>query len=185
MLSDDALVAGMAVADERAAVSFVRRYQAKIYGLALSMVGDPALAEDIAQEAFFRVWKHAPVFDRRRGSVATWALTITRNLAVDFLRLRRAVCVDPADELWAGFAAPPGQAPDELAELSEARSRIGEALAALPPEQSRALVLSAVFGYSASEISKAEGIPLGTAKTRIRRGLMKLRENLDERTTAS
>jgi RNA polymerase sigma factor (sigma-70 family) len=174
----------MAVGDEQAAVSFVRRYQRKIFGLALSMVGDPTLAEDIAQEAFLRVWKHAPVFDRRRGSVATWALTITRNLAVDFLRLRRAVCTDPSDELWAGLAST-GEAPEELAELAEARSRISEALAAIPAEQSRALVLSAVLGYSASEISRLEGIPLGTAKTRVRRGLMKLREALDERTTAS
>jgi len=173
----------MAVGDEQAAVSFVRRYQRKVFGLALSMVGDPALAEDIAQEAFLRVWKHAPVFDRRRGSVATWALAITRNLAVDFLRLRRAVVTDPTDEIWAGLTSP--QAPDELAELAEAKARVAEALAAIPPEQSRALVLSAVLGYSATEISKLEGIPLGTAKTRVRRGLMKLREMLDERTTTS
>jgi len=184
VLSDEALVAGMAVGDEQAAVSFVRRYQRKVFGLALSMVGDPALAEDIAQEAFLRVWKHASVFDRRRGSVATWVLTITRNLAVDFLRLRRAVSTDPADDLWAGLVAPV-HAPDELAELAEARSRVSTALAAIPPEQSRALVLSAVLGYSASEISRLEGIPLGTAKTRVRRGLMKLREILNERATAS
>jgi RNA polymerase sigma factor (sigma-70 family) len=116
--------------------------------------------------------------------VATWVLTITRNLAVDFLRLRRAVSTDPADDLWAGLVAP-AHAPDELAELAEARSRVSTALAAIPPEQSRALVLSAVLGYSASEISRLEGIPLGTAKTRVRRGLMKLREILNERATAS
>src|ERR1700684_2849645 len=103
-VSDDALLAGMAVGDERAGVAFVRRYQRRVYGLALSMVGDRAQAEDIAQEAFLRAWRHALVFDRRRGSVGTWVLTITRHLAVDALRLRRAVVTDPGDLLWLNLA---------------------------------------------------------------------------------
>src|SRR5215472_6142040 len=95
--SDETLLAGMAVGDERAGVAFVRRYQRRVFGLALGIVGDPTLAEDVAQEALIRVWKHAPVFDARRGGVATWVLTITRNLAIDALRLRRAVPTDPDD----------------------------------------------------------------------------------------
>ena len=173
--SDEALLAGMAVGDEDAAVSFVRRYQRKVYGLALSMVGDPVLAEDIAQEAFLRAWRHAALFDRRLGSVSTWLLAITRNLAIDFLRLRRATCRAPGDEIWFDLTSA-GRAPDELAELADARDRVAKALSALPPDQGRALVLAAVYGYSASEVSRAEGVPLGTAKTRIRRGLLKLRE---------
>jgi RNA polymerase sigma-70 factor (ECF subfamily) len=66
-VSDDTLLAGMGVGDERAGVAFVRRYQRRVYGLALSMVGDPVLAQDIAQEAFLRAWRHALVFDRRSG----------------------------------------------------------------------------------------------------------------------
>src|ERR1700693_2225741 len=97
-VSDEALLAGMAVGDESAGVTFVRRYQRRVFGLALAMVGDHGQAEDIAQEALLRVWRHATVFDRRRASVATWVLTITRNLALDFLRLRRALPVSP-DEL--------------------------------------------------------------------------------------
>lgn len=159
----------MAVGDEAAALAFVRRFQRRVYGLALSMVGDPALAEDIAQEAFLRAWRHAAVFDRRRASVATWLLAITRNLAIDSLRLRRPV---PA-ELWPSMCSP---AAGELADLSEDRARVKKALASLPAEQRRALVLAAVYGYSASEVSKAESIPLGTAKTRIRRGLIKMRD---------
>ena len=93
--SDEALLAGMAIGDEGAGVAFVRRYQRRVYGLAVGLVGDHALAEDIAQEALLRAWRHAPVFDPRRASVATWVLTITRNLAVDALRLRRAVPTDP------------------------------------------------------------------------------------------
>jgi RNA polymerase sigma factor (sigma-70 family) len=174
--SDEALLAGMAVGDDAAAVAFVRRFQRRVYGLALSMVGDPALAEDIAQEAFFRAWRHAAVFDRRRASVATWLLTITRNLAIDSLRMRRAVPADasgPGADLWLGLAP---AVPEEQAELADDRARIAKALATLPPEQQRALVLAAVYGYSAAEVSRAESVPLGTAKTRIRRGLMKMRD---------
>jgi len=171
--SDDALLAGMAVGDERAGVAFVRRYQRRVYGLALSMVGDQALAQDIAQEAFLRVWRHALVFDGRRASVGTWILTITRNLAIDSLRLRRPVVTDPADLMWVNLASR-GPLPDEHAESSDTQDRLVAALASLPPEQSRALVL-AVYGYTAAEVSEVESVPLGTAKTRIRRGLMKLR----------
>ena len=89
-VSDEALLAGMAVGDQSAAVAFVRRYQRRVFGLAHSMTGDVGVAEDVAQEALIRVWRHAPVFDPRRGSVTSWVLTITRNLTIDALRLRRA-----------------------------------------------------------------------------------------------
>jgi len=173
-VSDDALLAAMAVGDEQAGVAFVRRYQKRVFGLALSMVGDATLAQDIAQEAFLRAWRHALVFDRRRGSVGTWVLTITRNLAVDALRLRRAVVTDPADLLWVNLADK-SRPPDEQAGAADIRTRMAAALATLPPEQSRALVLAAVYGYTAEEVSKAEAVPLGTAKSRIRRGLQRLR----------
>jgi RNA polymerase sigma factor (sigma-70 family) len=173
-VSDDALLAGMALGDERAGVAFVRRYQRRVYGLAVSMVGDSVLAQDIAQEAFLRAWRHAQVFDRRRASVGTWMLTITRNLAVDALRLRRPVVTDPTDVMWANLVSK-AVTPDESAESKDTRARMSDALASLPPEQSRALVLAAVYGYTAAEVSEAESIPLGTAKTRIRRGLLKLR----------
>jgi len=173
-VSDDALLAAMAVGDERAGVAFVRRYQRRVFGLALSMVGDPSLAQDIAQEAFLRAWLHAAVFDRRRGSVGTWVLTITRNLAVDSLRVRRAVATSPSDLVWLNLTDQ-SRLPDEQAASSDIRSRMATALASLPAEQGRALVLSAVYGYTAEEVSKAEGVPLGTAKSRIRRGLQRLR----------
>ena len=68
--SDEALLAGMAVGEQAAAVGFVRRYQRRVFGLAYSMTSDAGVSEDVAQEAMVRVWKHAPVFDPRRGSVA-------------------------------------------------------------------------------------------------------------------
>jgi RNA polymerase sigma-70 factor (ECF subfamily) len=172
--SDEALLAGMAVGDEQAGIAFVRRYQRRVFGLALGIVGDPALAEDVAQEALLRVWRHAPVYDARRGGVTTWVLTITRNLAIDALRLRRAVPTDP-DDLLSLAAASNERDPESAAVTGDAVARVRAALATLPTPQRRALVLAALYGRTAAEVSVAESIPLGTAKTRIRGGLMKLR----------
>jgi RNA polymerase sigma factor (sigma-70 family) len=173
-LSDEALLAGMAVGEQAAAVSFVRRYQRRVFGLAYSMTGDSGVAEDVAQEAMIRVWRHAPVFDPRRGSVASWVLTITRNLTIDALRLRRAVATDP-DDFAASALRSNEHDPEDVAHRSDARQTVRAALKVLPEEQRRAVVLAAVYGRTALEISEAEGIPLGTAKTRIRTGLIRLR----------
>ncbi len=94
-LADDALVAGLAIEDPDAATAFVRRFQAKVYGMALSVTHDPALANDVAQEAFLRAWRAAATYDAMRGSVSAWLLTIARNAAIDAVRARRSV---PADD---------------------------------------------------------------------------------------
>ena len=70
-VSDETLIAGMASGDEQAAIIFVRRFQRRCYGLAYSLIGEASIAEDVAEEALARVWRHAPVFDPRRGSVTT------------------------------------------------------------------------------------------------------------------
>ena len=173
-LSDEALLAGMAVGEQAAAVTFVRRYQKRVFGLAYSMTGDAGVAEDVAQEAMVRVWRHAQVFDARRGSVASWVLTITRNLAIDALRLRRATPTDP-DDFAASAASSAEHNPEDSVRRSDIRHVVHTALDVLPAEQRRAVVLAAVYGRTALEVSEAEGIPLGTAKTRIRTALIRLR----------
>jgi RNA polymerase sigma factor (sigma-70 family) len=178
-LSDEGLLAGMAVGEQGAAVTFVRRYQRRVFGLAYSMTGDPGVSEDVAQEAMIRVWKHAPVFDPRRGSVASWVLTITRNLAIDALRLRRAVPTDPDDFVAAALRSNEHD-PEDAARRSDVRDVVRRGLETLPPEQRRAVVLAAVYGRTALEISESEGIPLGTAKTRIRTALIRLRAEVEE-----
>jgi len=137
-------------------------------------VNDPDLAEDVAQEALVRTWRHAPVYDSRRASVATWVLTITRNLAIDALRMRRSVPIDPDDIVNLGMISTDPD-PSDQAQRADATTRVRLALASIPLEQRRALVLSAFYGLTADEISRQEGIPLGTAKTRIRAGLGKVR----------
>src|ERR1700730_2192485 len=94
-VADDALVAGMAAGDGDAASAFVERFQRRGYGLALTIVGDPPGGEGVAQGGLPPASRHADVFDPRRGSVVTWLLTITRNLSIDALRVRRPAAVDP------------------------------------------------------------------------------------------
>ncbi len=173
-LSDEALLAGMAVGEQAAAVAFVRRYQRRVFGLAYSMTSDAGVAEDVAQEAMIRVWKHAPVFDPRRGSVTSWVLTITRNLTIDALRMRRAVPTDP-DDFAASAMRSHEHNPEDSVRRGEVRHTVRAALEVLPPEQRRAVVLASVYGRTALEISESEDIPLGTAKTRIRTALIRLR----------
>ena len=177
---DDALLAGYAVGDPDAAAAFIRRHQTKVCGLARAIVSDPVLAEDVAQEAFLRAWRHAPAYDARKGTVATWLLTITRNLAIDAVRMRRSQPVDPQvlSALDVAAGGPDGS-PASIAETKLEVGRVRVALAGLSEGQRRALLLAAVCGRTAKEISEAEGIPLGTAKTRIRSGLLKLRDNLN------
>ncbi len=172
-------MAGMAIGDELAALTFVRRYQKRVFGLAVRLLDDAGAAEDVAQEALLRAWRHAPVFDARRGTVTSWVLTITRNLAIDAIRQRRANPTDP-DELVALGLAGVGQPVEELAMASQLSPNLRTALHALPAEQRRATLLAALYGRTAQEISVSESIPLGTAKTRIRAGLQKLRAALDD-----
>lgn len=94
-LTEELLMVRMTLGDADALTTFVRRFHARVYGLALSVVGDPGLAEEVAQDAFLRTWRQAATYDPRRARVATWLLTITRNLAVDAIRARRDLPVDP------------------------------------------------------------------------------------------
>jgi RNA polymerase sigma factor (sigma-70 family) len=180
-LSDEALLAGLAAGDADATTAFIRRFQARVYGLALTIVRDEGTAEDVAQETFVRAWKHAGTYDSRRGRVATWLLTIARNLAIDVVRVKSAEPLDPdlvtSKLQQAGVAGSPadqGVPPDE-------RERVRGAMAELPPEQQRALFLAAYLGRTAKEIADLEGVPLGTAKTRIRTAMLKLRDSLEAR----
>ena len=177
-LSDEALLAGLAAGEADAAAAFVRRFQARVYGLALTIVGDEGRAEDVAQEAFVRAWRHAATYDARRGRVVTWLLTIARNLAIDSIRVKSVEPLDPdvvATRLQGGTgtgSAEERAAPDE-------RERVRRALAGLPADQRRPLFLAVYMGRTAREISELEGIPLGTVKTRIRTAMLRLHDSLE------
>src|SRR3954451_3560653 len=177
-LSDEALLAGFATGGPDAAAGFVRRFQSRVYGLAVTILGDAKAAEDVAQETFVRALRHATSYDARRGAVSSWLLTIARNLALDRARLRSALPVDP-DVLAAQLEqARIGEDSDE-ADRVAGRERLRELLVGLPPQQRRPLVLAIYFGRTAQEIGELDGTPVGTVKTRIRAGLLKLRSRLE------
>lgn len=175
-LPDDALLAALAVGEPDAASVFVHRFQRRVFGLAVTITADRTLAEDVAQQAFERAWRHAGSFDARRGSVATWLLAITRNLAIDAMRVRRPVAFDPIE--LADLLEPSSADPEEAAVTRDQVARLRARLDKLSPEQRRAVLLATVAGRTMAEIGIIEGIPVPTAKTRLRDGLRRLRRGI-------
>jgi RNA polymerase sigma-70 factor (ECF subfamily) len=168
--------------DESALGELYDRYGSLVFSLALRMVGTTEAAEDVVQDAFYRVWRQAATYDASRGRFSTWLLNIARNLGIDELR-RRAVrphlVVGPEIEEQMGVVAAPSDTdPAEQAWLTERRAAVANALAQLPAPQREALELAYFTGLSQSEIAVRLGEPLGTIKTRIRLGMMKLHESL-------
>ena len=175
-LDDGALLSAVGLGDGRAAAAFVGRFARPVHGVAVAVCGDNRLAEDIAQTTFERAWRHAGSYDPRLGSVRTWILTICRRLAIDAVRMRRSTPVDP--EGMAALLAPSADTAPADAAASHEMVRVRAALARLPEPQRRALLLATLGGHTAVEIAAIEDIPVGTAKTRLRTGLHRLRDLL-------
>jgi len=172
-LPDETLLAGLGAGDAVLAIAFVRRFQRLVFGVALTVIGDPSTAEDVAQQAFEQAWKHAQVYDSRRGSVRAWLTTITHNLAVDVIRARTSAPVDPSD--LPALLTAVTDTPERLAVARDSAAGLRRALGQLPVAQARAVAMAGIYGMTARQIADTEGIPLGTAKTRIRDGMQKLR----------
>jgi RNA polymerase sigma-70 factor (ECF subfamily) len=173
-LSDEALLAGLGSGDPDAAAAFVDRFQRRVFGMTLSVLRDRQAAEEAAQEAFVRAWRHASTYDPRKGTVAAWLLMIARNVSINLLPSHRPYPVDP-EVLLELQDTRPSQPDGQLAPVSEP---MRTALMRLPAEQRRALVLAVFYGYTARDVSELDGTPAGTVKTRIRAGLMRLRCDL-------
>jgi RNA polymerase sigma-70 factor (ECF subfamily) len=158
------------------------RYGSLVYSFCLRLLRDPGAAEEAAQEAFIRIWRGAGTFDPRRGSLRPWLLTVVHRCCLDRLRERRREA-EPLDPETAAEVADAGSSPEDEAARGEQARRVRSALAALAPDQRRALTLMYYGGYSQSEISAALGLPLGTVKSRTRLGLQAMRRLLQERGT--
>jgi RNA polymerase sigma-70 factor (ECF subfamily) len=183
--SDEALVAGLGAGDTEVARVLIRRFQARVYGLALSIVRDRAAAEEVAQDTFVRAWRYAASFDPRRGSAAAWLLTIGRNTALDYIRARgrrlERLPLEPLDSLdsLAELVAKSDDG-DPIVNPHDAIAPIADAVRSLPLEQRETLMAAAYYGFTAREISEAWDVPIGTVKTRLRLALHKLRDELTE-----
>jgi RNA polymerase sigma-70 factor, ECF subfamily len=175
----DLLLAVAGQRDPDALARLYDQYGGMAYGLSLRMVGDSGAAEEVVQEAFFSVWRNAGSYNKERGSVRNWILSIVHNQAIDRLRrLRSKQRLDTRMEL----AEDAMQRPDVWGEVSAAleRQRISQALSVLPREQRATIELAYFGGYSHSEIANLLRVPLGTVKGRLRLGMDKLRSTLSE-----
>jgi RNA polymerase sigma-70 factor (ECF subfamily) len=171
------LMRAFARRDPRAADELYARFAPRIYGLGMVMLGNPAHAEDLVQDTFVKVWRNAQTYDPARGSVDTWVLLIARSLAVDLIRRKVLETRVLASQETPEASAEPG--PEEHAESRDMADRARKAMEGLSAGQRAALELAYFGGKSSTEVAELEGIPVGTAKTRIRTALMKLREALE------
>ncbi len=179
-LSDEALVALVARADEDALAELYDRVGRIAYGLALRVLRDERHAEDAVQEAFLQVWRSAATFRAERAKASTWILTLVHRRAVDLVRREERRQADPLTDDSALGQAP--EDTEEAAWLRFERERVQGALKQLPDVQREALELAYYGGFSQSELAERLGVPLGTIKSRMFAGLARLRELLDDST---
>jgi len=174
--ADRAAVSRMARGDRDALADVYDRHARLLYSLALRIVRQAADAEDVLQEVFAQVWRHAARYDVGRGTVIGWLVTLTRSRALDRLRRGRVRPQAAADEALAREV--PDSSPGvDLALVSEERAAaVRSALEALPENQRVPLELAYYEGLSQSEIAAKLGVPLGTIKTRMRQALVRLRD---------
>jgi RNA polymerase sigma factor (sigma-70 family) len=173
-LSDEALVALVARADDSALAELYDRFGHVAYGLALRVVRDPALAEDAVQEAFLALWRSAARFVPERAKASTWILTLVHRRAVDIVRREEPRRTEPLE----AAPQPSANLTEDEAWLRLRRTRVQEALRRLPDQQREALELAYFGGFTQSELADRLGEPLGTIKSRMFTGLARLRELL-------
>jgi RNA polymerase sigma-70 factor (ECF subfamily) len=177
--SDAELLHAIAGGDEQALASLYDRYRVILFSLVLRILHSRDEAEDVLQELFLQVWKRASDFDEARGRPFTWLVTLARSRAID--RLRSLASRERAVTESARTAGPDewSDAVDD-AIRSEESAVVRRALAELPEDQRRALLLAYFEGLTQTEIATRLGAPLGTIKTRMRSGMIKLRELLQD-----
>jgi RNA polymerase sigma-70 factor (ECF subfamily) len=180
---DLSLLQRIAARDTAALAELYDRHSRLLFGLILRIVRDRAEAEEILQEAFVRVWTRVETYDARMGGPLPWIVRVARNFAIDRLRARqtRAAVNTPAPDGHVSETVPDAdvQNPEAAVLDAERRQALSHAMATLPPEQ-RHLIEAAFFeGYTHSELARRFGLPLGTVKTRIRAGMIAMRQRLE------
>jgi RNA polymerase sigma-70 factor (ECF subfamily) len=165
------LLRATAAGDRGAFEALYRATGAKLFGVAMMLLRRRDLAEDVLQESFLNVWRNAGQYDPGRGRAIAWLCRIVRNAAYNRFRTEPGPHEDLDDHA------------ENLVDLVLAapeRTAIGRCLATLPPTYRRAVLLTYLYGYTNEELAQATGVPLGTVKSRVRRGAERLRRCLSE-----
>ena len=176
---DVARMVRLRAGDNRALEELYERHGGLMFSVALRILGRQADAEEVLQEAWLQAWKRAGSYDQTRGTVVAWLVTLARSRAIDRLRSRASrqrveetVADDPPP--------PPAEDPSTTAAHRQLHEKVTTALATLAPQQREVLELAYFGGLSQSEIATRLGAPLGTVKSWVRQGLMRLRELVPE-----
>jgi RNA polymerase sigma-70 factor (ECF subfamily) len=173
---DVKLLKAIAARDEAALAQLYDHYRVILFGLLMRILSNREEAEDVLQEVFLQVWRKAEDFDENRGRPFTWLVTLARSRGID--RLRTLAARDRVVEAGAKEVVEAISDAATDAFKSEQRGLVNKALAQLPDEQKRPLMLAYFDGLTQSEIATRLDAPLGTVKTRMRTGMMNLREQL-------
>ena len=181
---DAELLRRMTHSDREAFAQLYDRFARPLYATALRILSNASEAEDIVQDVFLALWEKAAAFEPGRGSAFAWAVTLTRNRAIDRVRMRKRRSELLAETTAEDAGTQPADAglhsADELV-FKEQAGAVRAAVATLPPEQQRAVELAFFGGLTQQEIAEKLREPLGTVKARIRRGLLRLRDTLGGR----
>jgi RNA polymerase sigma-70 factor (ECF subfamily) len=166
--------------DCTAFASFYDQYSGLLFSIAVKVLNDTKEAEDVLQEVFMQIWNKADAYNPLLGKPASWAVTLTRNKAIDRIRAsqRRSKLMEQAT-VEANVSPDLSPSANEKLHGKENAEMIRSVVAALPPDQRRAIELAFFTGLTQDEIAKNLQEPLGTIKARIRRGMLKLREKLE------
>ncbi len=181
-LDDTNLIDLIAQRNETALGELYDRYHRLIFSVALSVVGRQEEAEEITLDVFTRVWEKAHTYRSERAKVYTWLTRLTRNRAIDVLRQENVRPLKYSVS-WADvWPEPPANndPPESTVQMTLQKQRVRQAIATLPNTQKEVLALAYFKGYSHSEIAQALDLPLGTVKGRIRSGMQKLRDLLQD-----
>jgi RNA polymerase sigma-70 factor (ECF subfamily) len=177
-VNGDALLVAAAKGDESAFAEFYDLVAGRVYGIVRSVVRDPARSEEVTQEVMLELWRTAPRYQRGLGSATTWALTIAHRRAVDRVRSEQA---SRDREQRVASASTEVPVPDTGSVVVDKldRERVRRALGELTDTQRESIELAYFGGHSHSEVAALLELPLGTVKTRIRDGLVRLRDRLE------